>query len=385
MQHWNAWARRTTWWVLSAGLAACGGGGSPPALTVPFNVTESALYDPVRNTQGAVVQNGSGMVSLQLESFSEGRLPLSGDTKGVGFDAVYFDLVKDARVVLDLSPQDLQHVSSVVLVNAQDQTLLTADISEPQGSVLLSRGDASTPVPRFQLRITTTNGAVNNPQVLAWFGFNPVPTADAQQLKNFSGLCASCQLSGAYLGQYSLDGVNLSNADLRNTLLAKVKNPADLQLSDGRVFQLFLNANQVAGARINGSNLTGADLTGAVLTGAGDARADLKGSNFNSAILNGINLDGADLSGVQMNHAQASQASWIRANLSGAQLKGANLSMGNFEQADFSGADLSNSNMSRSNLSGSNFMGSNLSGSNFSGATWTDGRVCANGSVGECR
>jgi uncharacterized protein YjbI with pentapeptide repeats len=225
-------------------------------------------------------------------------------------------------------------------------------------------------VPRFQLRITTTNGAVNNPQVLVWFGNSPVPTADVQQLKNFSGLCTGCQLSGAYLGQYSLDGVNLSNADLRNTLLVKVKNPADLQLSDGRAFQLFLNASQVAGARINGSNLTGADLTGAVLTGAGDARADLKGSMFNFAILNGINLDGADLSGVQMNHAQASQASWIRANLSGAQLRGSNLSMGNFEQADFLGADLS---------------GSNLSGSNFSGATWTDGRVCADGSVGECR
>ncbi|WP_448413236.1 pentapeptide repeat-containing protein [Limnohabitans sp.] len=352
-------------------LAACGGGGgSPPALAVPFNVTESALYDPVRNAQGTVVQNGSGMVSLQLESFSEGRLPLSGDTKGVGFDAVYFDLIKDGRVSLNLSQQDLQHVSSVVLVNAQDQTLLTVDNSEPQGSVLLSRGDASTPVPRFQLRITTTNGTVNNPQVLVWFGNSPVPTADVQQLKNFSGLCTGCQLSGAYLGQYSLDGVNLSNADLRNTLLVKVINPADLQLSDGQVFKLFLNASQVSGARMNGSNLTGADLTGAVLTGAGDARADLKGSMFNFAILNAINLDGADLSGVQMNHAQASQASWIRANLSGAQLKGANLSMGNFEQADFSGADLS---------------GSNLSGSNFSGATWTDGRVCENGSVGECR
>ena len=42
---------------------------------------------------------------------------------------------------------------------------------------------------------------------------------------------------------------------------------------------------------------------------------------------------------------------------------------------DLSGAD----------LAGANLTNANLSGAMLNGATWTDGKICAEGSIGECR
>jgi len=58
------------------------------------------------------------------------------------------------------------------------------------------------------------------------------------------------------------------------------------------------------------------------------------------------------------------------AQLQGAKLRDVNLVDAHVEGANFAGADLA---------------GARLSSADLSGATWTDGRVCAEGSVGECR
>jgi uncharacterized protein YjbI with pentapeptide repeats len=392
--------RTTTRWncaalmagVLGSLLAACGGSSNPPAFIPQYGVTERQVYEPVRNASGIVVQNGSGAVSLQLESSDTlTPLPMSGDTATPGVDSLYFDILKDGRVNLSLSVQDMQYVASVEVRNAAQELLLKVDADSPQGSVWLRRGDLTLPMPRFQVRITSANGAVKNPHLLAWFGHNLASTANKYQLgnlpSNLAVQCEGCNLSGAFLGQYRLSGAHLPNADLRNAWLVKVKNFDALLLKDFQIFKLFMNSSQIIGSDLSGANLNRVDLTGAVLTGAGDSRADLTGTNLNYATITGINLDGAAMAGVQLNHVQAFQVSWVRADLTGAQMTSANLSQGNFEQANFTGANLSDADLRGSNLRGSIIeqAGVQLSRAKLTGAVWTDGRVCANDSVGECR
>lgn len=373
-------------------LVACGGSSNPPDFVPQYGVTERQSYDPVSNASGVVAQNGSGALSMQLESSGAATpLPMSGDTATTGVDRFYFDILKDGRVNLSLSLLDLQYVASVELFNAHQELLLKVDANAPQASVWLRRGDLSLPMPRFQVRITSANGAVNNPHVLAWFGNQLVTSANRYQLSNLSNSlavqCEGCNLSGAFLGQYRLSGAHLPSADLRNAWLVKVKNMDELRRNDDLIFKLFMNESQIAGADLSGANLNRVDLTGAVLTGAGDARADLTGTNLNYATLNGINLDGAAMAGVQLNHVQAFQVSWIRADLKGAQMTSANLAQGNFEQADLTGVNLSDADLRGSNLKGAILegVGVQLSRAKLAGAVWTDGRVCGNDSVGECR
>ena len=61
--------------------------------------------------------------------------------------------------------------------------------------------------------------------------------------------------------------------------------------------------------------------------------------------------------------------------LAGMSFAGANLELADFTDADLQGADFQNANLD----------GANLTGANLTGATsWTDGRECAEGSIGAC-
>ena len=97
--------------------------------------------------------------------------------------------------------------------------------------------------------------------------------------------------------------------------------------------------------------------------------AKLQRANFSYAIMQLINLKGADLmlANLENTHLHA-------ANLQGANLMMANLQKSNLLDADLSGA----------NLRGANLNGAILIKTKFDGATWTDGRVCAKGSIGKC-
>lgn len=66
-------------------------------------------------------------------------------------------------------------------------------------------------------------------------------------------------------------------------------------------------------------------------------------------------------------------------NLSYTDLSGSNLT-GTVLQ----GANLSNANLTDANLNSANLTGANLTGTNFTGATWTNGVICASGSIGFC-
>lgn len=123
-----------------------------------------------------------------------------------------------------------------------------------------------------------------------------------------------------------------------------------------------------------------------------------------SAVRIGIDAPGVDMHNASMTTMRLDNANLQRANLSHAilqlsNLKGANLMLANLTGAHMHGVNLVNANLSLANLSKANLMDANLSGANLRGAnlsgtlllktkldnaTWTDGRVCAAGSIGEC-
>ncbi len=98
--------------------------------------------------------------------------------------------------------------------------------------------------------------------------------------------------------------------------------------------------------------------------------AKLPRANFSYAIMQLINLNGADL---------------MLANLEGAHLHAANLQKANLMLANMKKVNLVDADLSGANLQGANITGAILIQAKFDGATWTDGRTCAKGSIGECR
>lgn len=84
----------------------------------------------------------------------------------------------------------------------------------------------------------------------------------------------------------------------------------------------------------------------------------------------GCDLRGADLRGL---------------NLNGANLEGANLLESNLEGASLTGANLEDASCEKANLLKARLDGVKLDGANLDGATWSDGRVCKEGSVGVCK
>ena len=118
-----------------------------------------------------------------------------------------------------------------------------------------------------------------------------------------------------------------------------------------------------------GLNAPGLDMNHASMEKMRLDGAKLQRANFSFAIMQLINLKGADLmlANLESSHLHA-------ANLQGANLMLANLHKSNLLDADLSGA----------NLQGANLTGAILIQTKLDGATWTDGRICAAGSVGEC-
>lgn len=118
--------------------------------------------------------------------------------------------------------------------------------------------------------------------------------------------------------------------------------------------------------------------------------ARLAGANLSWISFKGTKLQGADLSGANLTGADLREVELINANLTGANLYGARLDWGDFQWADLSGVNLNGAMLSNANMRGANLKGAKVKGADFwkvilSGATWSDGRVCAEGSVGVCK
>lgn len=116
------------------------------------------------------------------------------------------------------------------------------------------------------------------------------------------------------------------------------------------------------------------------LDGAALAGADLTGANLSNAQLPSGDLSGARLAGGDLAYVNLRSARLPRADLRGARLVGAALTA-----ADLSGADLTGADLSYASLQSARLSGAVLSGARLDQAIWTDGRLCATGSVGGCR
>ncbi|MCP3971305.1 MAG: pentapeptide repeat-containing protein [Rhodobacteraceae bacterium] len=127
---------------------------------------------------------------------------------------------------------------------------------------------------------------------------------------------------------------------------------------------------QCTGAVRIGANMAGVDMQDASMTTMRLDRADLTRVNFSGAILQLSSLEGANLT----------LANLERAHLHAVNLRGANLTLANLSRANLLDADLRGA-----NLLGANLTGAILIQANLENATWTDGRICAEGSVGKCR
>ncbi|WP_428605383.1 pentapeptide repeat-containing protein [Sedimenticola sp.] len=114
----------------------------------------------------------------------------------------------------------------------------------------------------------------------------------------------------------------------------------------------------------------------------------------------GVDMHDASMASMRLDHANLQGANLSGAILHLADLEGANLMLSNLQHAALHAVNLQNANLMLANLKGANLLDADLSGANLRGAnlentifiaakldnaTWTDGRVCAVGSIGECK
>ncbi|MCP3661781.1 MAG: pentapeptide repeat-containing protein [Gammaproteobacteria bacterium] len=111
---------------------------------------------------------------------------------------------------------------------------------------------------------------------------------------------------------------------------------------------------------------------------------DMHDSSLASARLDRSNLQGANLSGSFMQFASLKGANLMMANFEGTHLRGASLEGSNLMLANLQKSNLVDADLRGANLQGANLNGAILIQTKLGGATWTDGRVCAAGSKGEC-
>lgn len=124
----------------------------------------------------------------------------------------------------------------------------------------------------------------------------------------------------------------------------------------------------------------GVEWNNCAFEGRGLARADLSGARMANMRLSRADLSGAGLERADLSYSELAVSRLRQARLGGAVLVGAGL-----RGADLSGADLAGANLSYADLTGADLTGADLRAAILDHAIWTDGRLCAPGSVGRCQ
>lgn len=124
------------------------------------------------------------------------------------------------------------------------------------------------------------------------------------------------------------------------------------------------------------------------------AGVDFSQADYNKALKGDKNLSETRLEGADFSYKNLEGYIFTNADLEGANFQGANLTGANFEHADiektkFTDANLTNVNFYHADLDEANLKGANIKNANFKNAeleyaTWTNGRLCAEGSIGGC-
>ena len=136
-----------------------------------------------------------------------------------------------------------------------------------------------------------TCGALNSPSVIILSMRLGGASSNIQQLET-TNACVRCDLRGANLFDYDLNGANLEGANLDDAILEEAN---------------LLNANlkgaSMVGALLERANLAGADLEDVNLESAGMLSADLSGANLKNAWLRGADLSVANLENANLQNA----------------------------------------------------------------------------------
>lgn len=121
---------------------------------------------------------------------------------------------------------------------------------------------------------------------------------------------------------------------------------------------------------------------------------DMKGVVLDGAMLRDATFQRSDLSQARLTDADAYRAKFLSARLDGAVLDGARLIEADMTRAEMvgtslKGADLRNAKlvgavMKGADLTGARLDGADLRNADLSKAVWSDGRICGDGSVGQC-
>jgi hypothetical protein len=106
---------------------------------------------------------------------------------------------------------------------------------------------------------------------------------------------------------------------------------------------------------------------------------DLNNAKLRNIFMSGVNLQASNLSQADIAYGNLSLANLKGARFDGADMRGTNLRKADLRRASLLGADLS-----FADLTGANLTGADLEGANFSSTIWTDGKICAQDSIGSC-
>jgi len=125
--------------------------------------------------------------------------------------------------------------------------------------------------------------------------------------------------------------------------------------------------------------------TSAVRIGINLAGVDMHNASMTTMRLDKANLQGANLSNAILQLSNFKEANMMLANLEGAHMHATNLQGANLMLANMKRVNLLDADLRGANLKGANMLGAVLIQAKLGNATWTDGRVCATDSVGECK
>ncbi len=117
--------------------------------------------------------------------------------------------------------------------------------------------------------------------------------------------------------------------------------------------------------------------------------AKLAGVDMNSSSMTTMRLDNSDLQRANLSHSILQMSNFKGSNMMLINLEGAHMHAVNLQNTNLMLANMNKVNLLDADLRGANLKGANLQGAilikaNLSNATWTDGRVCAEGSIGKC-
>ncbi len=176
----------------------------------------------------------------------------------------------------------------------------------------------------------------------------------------------------------------------RSAYVQKLLNRRDNRWLQGGAVGVLLAAIFAVGLTLGGGDSSpGADCAAAAAAGVnwsscGKDATQLAGAELSGAILRGTRVRGADLKGAHLTGADLSYAEFGGSTLAYAQLGGSNLKGATLKGTDLSYADLAGADLSYADLSGARVGGARLNDAVLDNAIWTDGRICAVGSVGAC-